>query len=295
MNTLDTYQLPAATTTIRAVFYEVNRLWFPQTVWFENGSLKVGVDLYRGGILSYIYSKLDLGYNYLLPGAGAGFQSAVYFNSDNSNPTQGGDESWPQVPAPLIDYNYIYDSNWNVIGFYTKSQGLNWKKNGVDSTLSDVIFEVWTSLDPDKDYYNGIKMQIIASHVGADDHGAGTWTAPVGFFNRNWVYQGVTYTGTNPYTYDQASSYPLSQGMSIHFRPTENWAAIANWMPSGTTLWAQTNGNWLFADASGLGWALQTEHNFFWFGAGASYNNTTWILMGDVNSARNYIYSKFPR
>ncbi|MCY7356294.1 MAG: hypothetical protein LH609_02275 [Rudanella sp.] len=263
----------------------------------ENGIIKVGVDSYYGGSISYVSTVggINMVNNFDL---GRQFQIALYGGPSNFsqnghpywaglgwNPLQAGDVSGN--PAKVL----AFEKQANLL--YVKTMGIQFALNNVSS---EVTIEHWVRL-----IGNVVKVhaKIVLNRPDKTQYQARTQEFPCLYVNG--VYNTIhAYQGSNPYANEPITKLSPPIEMA-YLRPvTEPWMAAT--------------------DKNGFGIGLFVPYNYQWTKAffgdqlnGGEFDNTAgyvantrfevldhnlvheWdydIVVGNINDIRKYVYEQ---
>ncbi len=263
----------------------------------ENGIIKVGVDSYYGGSISYVSTVggINMVNNFDL---GRQFQISMY--GGPSNFSQNGHPYWAGLGWNPVQAGDVSGNSAKVLAFekqanllYVKTMGIQFALNNVSS---EVMIEHWVRL-----VGNVVKVhaKIVLSRADKTQYQARTQEFPClyvnGVYNTIYAYQGSNPYGNEPMT-------KLSPPMEMaYLRPvTEPWMAAT--------------------DKNGFGVGLFVPYNYQWTKAffgdqlnGGEFDNTTgyvantrfevldhnlvheWdydIVVGNINDIRKYVYEQ---
>ncbi|KPL00928.1 MAG: hypothetical protein AMJ91_02385, partial [candidate division Zixibacteria bacterium SM23_73_3] len=266
------------------------------TVYLDNDTVRVGLNLDWGGVISeIIYEGVNLVNKH---DTGRLLQLSLYDGSDIYPGTDGTDPNWGWNPTQAGDkYNHpssvlFYSASTD--SMYTKTQPLEYnpdnKGGGSDQgVLSDVYFEQWTSLEG-----QAVKVKWKVTHLGTDHHTITVESFPCVYVNRDFCRL-FTYEGGNPWSYDSLTekSVPSSPGSTLVFKSTEYWAAFVDGSGMGLTLYSTTH----FPDFAALLFPYFAGTNtfinlpFFDIAPLGTVEVTSWLIAGYYQDTRDIIYS----
>lgn len=210
--------------------------------YIDNGQVRLGVDLNRGGAITYlsrtggpnIVNDYDLGrqiqmsyYSGPVPFEPAGKKPQAYWAGLGWNPIQSGDCFGH--PSKTLEFR----SSGRRI--YLKCIPMQWP---LDNEPGECTFEAWIQL-------NGatveVKNRIVNHRTDFTQYPRRTQELPAVYSNAPW-YNLVTFTGAAPFTDDAVTVIPPhpsdTDGPWNTFRATEHWAALLDDHQEGLGIWA---------------------------------------------------------
>lgn len=280
--------------------------------YVENGDIKVGIDLDRGGSIGYMSKSTALAPNLInAHDMGREIQLSFYAGPSFYNPPTpqypngacdklfGGVEwPWNPIGAGDVDGNkgQILNFTKTSMGWHIVTRPLQWACHNV---ACECTFEQTGTL-------NGSTLKLVSTlHNNRSDHTvypAKSQELPAVYTNGPW-YKLFTYNGSSPWTNDSVSEYetgfrgPGAKGgawIPGEFPATENWAALLN--EAGTGLGVINPGTTTFlAGFSGKKGAGGTHDNPTGYiapieavtlGPQETYTFVSYMVLGDIDLIR---------
>ena len=202
---------------------------FAQMSYLDNGVIKIGVNLGKGGSITYL-SDSGTGQNIVNSAdLGRQIQQSYYSGPDDFDPYGNQSPNWNPWPWNPIQSGDCYghrgtvlQSNNDGTELYVKSRPMQWALNGVPG---EATFESWIRLE-------GPAARIRARLVNARTDSTLLYPArhqelpavyTVGTLHRLFTYQGTAPWSGGPLTDKGHVPPPWT-----YWRATENWAALVN-------------------------------------------------------------------
>ncbi len=194
--------------------------------YLDNGIIRVGVDLSKGGTITYLADANNLDVNVVNSAdLGREVQQSYY-----SGPQPYGDPSpdWPNWPWNPVGAGDCYGNPSQVLEhtndgttLYVKSIPNQWALDGVPC---ECTFEKWIVLEG-----NGVRV-----HFRLTNHRSDTTAYPAmdqelpAAYTTDRFYRLVTYTGSSPYAWGALTEIPNNGPPWAYFSATERWAALVD-------------------------------------------------------------------
>lgn len=192
--------------------------------YIENGVVKIGVDLNKGGTITFFADAHNLDVN-LVNSADLGreIQQSYYSGPQPyGNPNPG----WPNWPWNPIGAGDCYGNPAEVIDhfnddttIYVKSIPMQWALNNVPC---ECTFEKWIEIDGN----------VAKVHYKFTNNRSDTTVYPArhqelpAVYTTDRFYRIFTYTGSKPYTWGSLTQIPSTGPPWNYFNATEKWAAL---------------------------------------------------------------------
>jgi hypothetical protein len=202
-------------------------------IYLDNGIIRVGVDLSRGGAIDYLAESSNPQKNYINRfdtgrlvqrscfGPPFIYNACPGFPNWPWNPVQGGDCF--NNGSPTIEFI----NTGNII--YTKCIPLNW---GSNNELADAIIETWISLE-------GRAVRIESRFTnGSEDHSRWMDQELLAVYVITELSNLWFYGGEHPFTWDKLTILKPSSE-NIYYQATEYWAAWTNEYQFGVGVFSQ--------------------------------------------------------
>ena len=194
--------------------------------YLENGVIKVGVELEKGGTITYLAEFFNQDVN-LINSADLGrmIQQSYY-----SGPQPYGDPhpGWPNWGWNPIGAGDCYDNPSQVLThtndgttIYVKSIPMQW---ALDNVPCECIFEKWIELDQ-----NAVKVRYKLTNNRSDTtvYPARHQELPA-VYTTDRFYRLFSYTGQNPFTNGPLTEIVNSGPPWTYFDGTEKWTALVD-------------------------------------------------------------------
>lgn len=200
--------------------------------YIHNGQVKVGIDLYLGGAITYLadpkkgvnlINNKDLGrqvqmsfYSGPVPYEPDGKKASPDWTFIGWNPIQSGDVAG--------NHSRIIAQKNTATTMYVKCIPMHWPLNNVPG---ECIFESWISLKENTVQVHG---RLTNMRDDTTQYMAREQELPAVYTNAPW-HRLVSYRGDKPFTHDTVSiisnhNYPGNKNIQwAHFSASENWAA----------------------------------------------------------------------
>jgi hypothetical protein len=265
-----------------------------QDYYLDNGIIRVGVDISRGGAIDYLAESSNPQKNYINRfDAGRLVQRSCFgppfiynacpgFPNWPWNPVQGGDcfnNGSPTIEI-INTENYIY----------TKCVPLNW---GSNNELTDSFIETWISLEGravriESRFTNGsenharwMDQEVLAVYVNTE-------------LNNLWYYG-----GNSPFTWDELTVlYPPSK--NTYFQATEYWSAWLDDNQFGVGVFSQDVMHFTAFRVGKQGieddYAFETNYvgviPRFSVPPYATHHAVSYLILDNLPNIRRFVYSK---
>jgi len=267
----------------------------------DNGTIQVGIEPRCGGTIAEIMlNGENLVNNYDC--TGRQIQVAQYDGNSTYDACAGCSGTWGWDPVQGGDRNgfgsIVIAQSVTRNGIYIKTQPYQWfpedKGGGAGRPVfSDVIVEQWLSFVPGAPL--AIKLHSKISHDGNDNHALAAQEFPATYINQGFDKL-VYYGGVSPWTGEPVRIATAQAG--IVYNAAENWAAFVDNRGSGLTVYVP--GQYPYMSAFRLddpvsgpysnGFNYFTPFVPFEFKAGSVLEGDIYLIAGDYESARQFIY-----
>ena len=198
--------------------------------YLDNGTLKVGVDLNRGGALVFLarngepnlINNFDLGRQVQL----SFFSGPVPFEVNGQKPT----EHWKHIGWNPIQTGDDFDNPSRILAhendgqqLYVKCQPMQWPLNNIPG---DCTFESWLKLEGP---VVKVRARLNNARLDHQQYRARLQELPAVYTNAEF-HRVISYTGNRPFTNDAVTAIPKSTGNHpwSFWLGTEQWAALLN-------------------------------------------------------------------
>ncbi len=263
-------------------------------LYLDNGMIRVGVDLSRGGAIDYLAESSNPEKNYINRfDAGRLVQRSCFgppfiynacpgFFNWPWNPVQGGDCF--DNGSPIIDFK----KEENLI--YTKCIPLNW---GGNNELTDSIIETWISLE-------GRAVRIESRFTnGGEDHSRWMDQELLAVYVITELSNLWYYGGNHPFTWDELTvSQPSFK--NTYYQATEYWAAWTDEYQFGVGVFSQ---DMMYHTAFRVGeqgkandYAFDTNYvgiiPRFTVPPHAVHHSISYLILDNLPNIRRFVYRK---
>ncbi len=198
--------------------------------FLDNGTLKIGVDLERGGSIGYL-AETQTGKSVInIHDFGRWVGQSYYSGPQPFGETHPGWKNWPWNPISAGD---VYGHSSKLVEhtndgktLYVKSIPMQWALNDVPG---DCTFETWIELEGRTAH---VRNRLTNQRIDTTPYRAMDQELPA-VYSIGTLYRLKSYTGDKPFTNDPISEIPNR----LHERPqpkwstffaTEHWAALVN-------------------------------------------------------------------
>lgn len=196
--------------------------------YLDNGEVKVGVDLNRGGAIAFLASagednlvnNFDLGRQIQL----SFFSGPVPFEADGQRPS----EHWEHIGWNPIQAGDDFDNRSRVVAhrnnghaLYIKTQPMQWP---LDNVPGECTFESWLELDGT---ILKARARLTNARTDRKQYAARLQELPAVYANAAF-HRVVSYSGDRPFTNGTVSAVPQPGGKHpwSFWLGTENWSAM---------------------------------------------------------------------
>jgi len=268
--------------------------------YLDNGLIRVGVDLSKGGAITYLaktegpnlVNSFDLGrqiqmsyYSGPVPFSPRGKQPQPFWAGLGWNPIQTGDS----FGHPSKTLNIKNDGKQ----IYLKCIPMQWP---LDNEPGECTFEAWITL---RGATVEVKNRIANRRSDLMQYPAREQELPAVYTNAPW-YHLVTYTGGHPYCGDPLTTIPQhpwgKDGPWTSFQATEHWAAMMDDKGSGLGVWAPetTAISGGFAGKPGVGGSTDSPTGYIApnlseiLDSNIIYDSRYVLILGDLATIRRY-------
>lgn len=202
--------------------------------YLDNGSVKIGVELTKGGSITYLSpsgTTYNIINNYDL---GRQVQQSYYSGPDNFLPTGATmHPSWKPWPWNPIQTGDVYGNRSLVLSnsndgqtLYVKSRPMQWALNNVPG---ECTFESWITLNGN---VATVSNRLVNFRTDTPQQFAARDQELPAVYTIGKLYKLVSYDGNAPFTGGAVTTFPTTPPPWLYWRATESWAALLN-----TTNW----------------------------------------------------------
>jgi hypothetical protein len=275
----------------------------PSTILrMDNGTVRVGIEPRCGGTIAEILlNGTNLVNNYDC--TGRQIQVAQYDGNSSYDNCAGCTGDWGWNPVQGGDRyglgSVVLTQTATRNNIYIKTQPYQWMPEEAGGEpgrpiLSDVVVEQWLSFVAGAP--RAIKMHVKVTHKGSDHHLLSSQEFPATYVNLGFNRL-VYYSGVAPWT-GAPVSVATAQSDTI-YNAAENWAAFVDSGGSGLTVYVPGQYPYLTGFRIGDPVAGPYSNGFnyfapfvpFEFKAGSVLEGDIYLVVGDYQAARQFIYS----
>ena len=197
--------------------------------YLDNGVVKIGADLGKGGAITYLSpsgTTNNVINNYDL---GRQIQQSYYSGPQPYDPAGNLHPGWPNWPWNPIQTGDVYYNPSAVLAhtndgqtLYIKCRPKQWALNNVDG---ECTFESWITL-------NGkvvtVKNRLLNFRTDTAQQFAGRDQELPAVYTNGDLFRLVSYNGNAPFTGGATTVFPTKPPPWLYWRATESWAALLN-------------------------------------------------------------------
>jgi hypothetical protein len=197
--------------------------------YLDNGVVKIGADLGKGGAITYLSpsgTTNNVINNYDL---GRQIQQSYYSGPQPYDPAGNLHPGWPNWPWNPIQTGDVYYNPSAVLAhtndgqtLYIKCRPKQWALNNVDG---ECTFESWITL-------NGkvvtVKNRLLNFRTDTAQQFAGRDQELPAVYTNGDLFRLVSYNGNAPFTGGATTVFPTTPPPWLYWRATESWAALLN-------------------------------------------------------------------
>ncbi len=193
-------------------------------VYLDNGVIKIGVDLNKGGAITYLaeYNNQDVN---LINSSDLGrmIQQSYYSGPWPYGDPDPGWANWGWNPIGAGDCHgnpseVVTHSNDGAT-LYVQSIPMQW---ALDNVPCECVFEKWITLDAHAVH---VRFKLINDRADTTDYGASHQELPA-VYTTDKFYRLFSYTGSRPFTNGALTQISNNGPPWEYFNGTEKWAAL---------------------------------------------------------------------
>ncbi|MEK7707129.1 MAG: hypothetical protein AAB380_03950, partial [Verrucomicrobiota bacterium] len=197
--------------------------------YLDNGVVKVGIDLAKGGSITY-FSKSGTSDNIINNhDLGRQIQQSYYSGPQPYNPSNNASPTWPNWPWNPIQTGDCYGHPSLVLAhtntgqmLYVKCRPMQWALNNVPG---ECTFESWITL-------NGsvvtVSNRLINLRTDTTEQFAARDQELPAVYTIGRFYRLFSYAGDAPFTGSALTNFPIVPPPWQSWRATESWAALVD-------------------------------------------------------------------
>lgn len=269
--------------------------------YLDNGILKIGADLGKGGAITYLSpsgTANNIINNYDL---GRQIQQSYFTGPQPYDPANNIHPGWPNWPWNPIQTGDVYFNPSTVLEhtndgqtLYVKCRPKQWALNNVDG---ECTFESWITL-------NGKVVTVKNRLVNFRTDTAQQFTAvdqelPAVYTNGD-LFRLVSYNGNAPFTGGATTTFPITPPPWLYWRATESWAALLNTSDWGLGVYHPGVVRFVggFAGTPGSGGTYDDPTGYIApvlqevIDSNIEYIYTYHLILGTLTEIRDYVYAQ---
>ena len=268
--------------------------------YLDNGVIKLGVDLGKGGSITYlsksgttdnIINSFDLGRQ---------IQQSYYSGPQPYNPSNNMNPGWPNWSWNPIQTGDSYGNPSQVLAhtntgqtIYVKCIPKQWALNNVPG---ECTFESWISLSGN---IVTVSNRLLNARSDTNQYSARHQELPA-VYTIGRLYRLFSYAGNAPFTGGTLTNFPTTPPPWVYWRATESWAALLdvnNWglgvYHPGAVLFAGG-----FAGTPGSGGPTSSSTGYMTplhteiLDSNIAYTYSYQLILGTLTEIRNWVYAQ---
>jgi hypothetical protein len=197
--------------------------------YLDNGTVKVGIDLAKGGSITYL-SKSGTNDNIINDhDLGRQIQQSYYSGPQPYNPSNNANPTWPNWPWNPIQTGDSYGHPSLVLAhtntgqsLYVKCRPMQWALNNVPG---ECTFESWISLNAN---VVTVSNRLVNMRTDTTEQFAGRDQELPAVYTIGRLYRLFSYAGDAPFTGGALTNFPIVPPPWQYWRATESWAALVD-------------------------------------------------------------------
>ena len=269
--------------------------------YLDNGVVKIGADLGKGGAITYLSpsgTTNNVINNYDL---GRQIQQSYYSGPQPYDPAGNLHPGWPNWPWNPIQTGDVYYNPSAVLAhtndgqtLYIKCRPKQWALNNVDG---ECTFESWITL-------NGkvvtVKNRLLNFRTDTAQQFAGRDQELPAVYTNGDLFRLVSYNGNAPFTGGATTVFPTTPPPWLYWRATESWAALLNTSNWGLGVYHPGAVYFVggFAGAPGSGGTYDDPTGYISplhkevIDSNIEHTYTYQLILGTLIEIRNHVYAQ---
>ena len=269
--------------------------------FLDNGIVKIGADLGKGGAITYLSQSgttNNIINNYDL---GRQIQQSFYSGPQPYDPANNMHPGWPNWPWNPIQTGDVYYNPSLVLThtndgqtLYVKCTPKQWALNNV---AGQCTFESWITLSGKvvtvKNRLVNFRTDTVQQFPGRDQE------LPAVYTNGD-LFRLVSYNGTAPFTGGAVTTFPNTPPPWLYWRATESWAALLNSSNWGLGVYHPGAVSFIggFAGTPGSGGTYDSPTGYISplhqevIDSTLEYTYTYQLILGTLTEIRDYVYAQ---
>jgi hypothetical protein len=275
----------------------------PAVSYLTNGSIRIGVDLDKGGAITYladvrrntnVVNSYDLGRE---------IQQSYYSGPQPFDPHHNVNRTYKGWPWNPVQSGDVYGHRGRVLQshndgkeIYVKSRPMQWALNNVPG---EAIFETWIHLDG---IAARVRCRLTNMRTDTTQQFSAWRQESPAVYTVGTLYRLFTYEGSDPFTGDGITELPRVGPPWQYWRATENWSALvdaSNWglgvYHPGCGLFA---GGFYGKPGTSFTWSVATGYtspqNTDVLDHDIVYEYQYDLILGSLKDIRRWIYNQLP-
>lgn len=269
--------------------------------YLDNGVIKIGVDLGKGGAITYLSvsgTTNNVINNYDL---GRQIQQSYFSGSEPYNPQNNMHPGWPDWPWNPIQTGDAYGNPSTVLAstnsgqmLYVKCRPMQWALNKV---YGKCTFESWITISGK---VVTVKNRLVNSRTDTTQQFAGRDQELPAVYSNGDLFRLVSYEGDAPFTGGAVTTFPTTPPPWRYWQATESWAALLNTNNWGIGVYHPGAVQFIggFAGHPGSGGTTDAPTGYISpihqevIDANIEYTYTYHLILGTLTEIRDYVYAQ---
>ncbi len=269
--------------------------------YLDNGVIKIGVDLGKGGSITYLSpsgTTSNIINNYDL---GRQIQQSYYSGPQPYNPSNNMHPGWPNWPWNPIQTGDVYYNPSLVLThsnddqtFYVKCRPMQWALNNVPG---ECTFESWITLNGKvatvSNRLVNFRTDTVQQFAARDQELPAVYTI-------GKLFRLVSYAGHAPFTGGAVTTFPTTPPPWRYWRATESWAALLNTTNWGLGVYHPGAVRFIggFSGTPGSGGPNDAPTGYISpihqevIDSNIEYTYTYHLILGTLAEIRNWVYAR---
>ena len=269
--------------------------------YLDNGVIKIGVDLGKGGSITYLSpsgTTSNIINNYDL---GRQIQQSYYSGPQPYNPSNNMHPGWPNWPWNPIQTGDVYYNPSLVLThsnddqtFYVKCRPMQWALNNVPG---ECTFESWITLNGKvatvSNRLVNFRTDTVQQFAARDQELPAVYTI-------GKLFRLVSYAGQAPFTGGAVTTFPTTPPPWRYWRATESWAAFLNTTNWGLGVYHPGAVRFIggFSGTPGSGGPNDAPTGYISpihqevIDSNIEYTYTYHLILGTLAEIRNWVYAR---
>ncbi|MCU0783733.1 MAG: hypothetical protein MUF81_06735 [Verrucomicrobia bacterium] len=195
--------------------------------YLDNGVVKVGVDLAKGGSITYLSPSGTTNNIINNHDLGRQIQQSYYSGPQPYNPSNNVHPAWTNWPWNPIQTGDVYNHPSQILAhtndshtLYVKCRPMQWALNNVPG---ECTFESWLSLTGNVVI---VSNRLLNARTDATQQFSARDQELPAVYTIGKLYRLFSYAGAAPFTGGAVTNFPKTPPPWLSWRATESWAAL---------------------------------------------------------------------